>query len=56
VEEFGFVEFGVVAGEQDGVAGEAGFHGIKGRPGLAFGGLGTGGELGIGLIGSDLGL
>ena len=53
-EQMGFVAFGVVGGEQDGVAGEAGFQGIAGRLGLAFGGLRTRGELGIGLIRCDL--
>ena len=40
-----FVEGGVVAWQQDGAAGQAGFYGVQGRSGFTgFGGW-TGGEL-----------
>jgi len=45
---------GVIAGEQDGVAGEPGFDGVEGDFGFSLGGARAGGEKSVGAVGGEL--
>jgi hypothetical protein len=45
---------GVLAGQDDGFAGEAVGEAIEGDAGFALGGAGAGGELGVAAVGGDL--
>ncbi len=53
--DVGFVGGGVVAGEENGAAGERGFDGVQTRFGFAFRSFGSGGQLGVGAVGGELG-
>jgi hypothetical protein len=48
------VSCGFFAGQQDGAAGQSGFHGVEGRFAFALGRFRAGRELSVGLIGADL--
>ncbi len=54
--DMSLVDGGVFAGQEDGAAGEPGFHGVPRRYGFAFGGNGPGGMLRVGAIGSEFGI
>ena len=51
-----FVGGDIVRGQQDGLAGEAGFDGVEGGFGAAFGSDGAGAFLSVGAIGGALGV